>query len=121
LFRENTTVAKKIKSKVELKYSLLNEEFVSAIGKRLSKRLQDAIAKWKESKEKQTEAELIDAYVQSLVTYWKKSKLRDFKKYTLTKDIDLTVDLVYKKGRKPNSIRLQNNKNLKDELLKLDK
>lgn len=114
-------MVKKTKSKVEVKYSLLNEQFVSVIGKRLLKRLQDAIVKWKESKEKQTEAEIIDAYVQSLVTYWKKSKLRDFKDYALTKKIDLTVDLVYKKGRKPNSIRLENNKKLKDELFKLVK
>ena len=41
------------------------------------------------------------------------------KDYDLKGDFDITIDLVYKKGRKPNSIRLENNPAVKEELQKL--
>ena len=115
------TKGRKTKVKVELKYSLLNEKFVSAIGERLLKRLRDAISNWKKNKEKQTEDELVEAYVQSLVAFWKKSKLKDLKNLDLKGDFDIIVDLIYKKGRKPNSIRLENNPALKEGLRNLIK
>lgn len=110
---------KRPKLKIELKYSLLNEIFTSTIGKRLTKNLQNAISRWIADKNDQNAKELIDLYVKSLSAYWKKTKLKDMHEVRINKDITLIVDLVYKKGRKPNSIRLENNPLLKDELLKL--
>ena len=109
----------KPKLKIELKYSLLNETFTSTIGKRLTSNLQNAISKWIKDKSDKNAKELIELYVQSLSTYWKKTKLKDMQDVQLVKDFNLIVDLVYKKGRKPNSIRLDDNTLLKEELLKL--
>ena len=110
---------RKPKPKIELKYSLLNDTFTSTIGKRLTQNLQNSISKWTKDKNDQNAKELIESYVQSLAAYWKKTKLKDTQQVQLDKDFNLVVDLVYKKGRKPNSIRLENNPLLKDELLKL--
>lgn len=110
---------RKPKPKIELKYSLLNETFSSTIGKRLANNLQNSILKWTKDKNEQNAKALIDLFVQSLSTYWKKTKLKDVQEVDLEKELNLVVDLVYKKGRKPNSIRLENNPLLKDELLKL--
>ena len=110
---------RKSKPKIELKYSLLNEKFTSTIGKRLTKNLQNSISKWIKDKNDQNANELVELYVQSLITYWEKSKLRDVQEVQLNKDFNIVVDLIYKKGRKPNSIRLENNSHLKEELSKL--
>jgi hypothetical protein len=107
------------KPKIELKYSLLNDQFTSTIGKRLTSNLQNSISKWTKDKNEQNAKELIELYGRSLSAYWKKTKLRDMQEVQLEKDFNLVVDLVYKKGRKPNSIRLDNNPLLKAELLKL--
>jgi hypothetical protein len=104
------------KPQIELKYSLLIPKFQSTIGKTLSQKLKDSIASWKEKKDDKTADELVALYIQSLVSYWKKTKCKDFKDYDVGKDFNLIVDLVYKKGRKPNSIRLDNNPGLKREL-----
>ena len=109
----------KSKSTSELKYSLLNEKFTTVIGERRATQLRDAISNWVKEKKKRNADALTDVYVQSLIAYWKKTKLKDFKKYEVTKDSDLIVDLVYKKGRKPNTIRLENNPVLMKELLKI--
>ena len=116
-----STKMAKSKSTIELKYSLRNEEFTTAIGKRRAIQLRDAISNWVKDKKKRNADALTDVYVQSLLAYWKKTKQKDLKKYEVTKDSDLIVDLVYKKGRKPNTIRLENNPVLKEELLKLHK
>ena len=115
------TNGRKKKPQIELKYSLLDPKFQSAIGKRLSQKLKDAIASWKENKDNKTAEELVALYIQSLVSYWKKSKLKDLKDFDFKGDFEITIDLVYKKGRKPNSIRLESNSALKEELLKLIK
>ena len=112
---------RKPKPKIELKYSLLNEKFTSTIGKRLTQNLQNSILKWTKDKNDQNANELVELYVQSLSAYWKKTKLKDTREVQVDKDFNIIVDLVYKKGRKPNSIRLENNPLLKDELLKLHK
>ena len=109
----------KSESTIELKYSLLNQEFTTAIGKRRTTQLKDAISNWVKYKKKSNADALTDVYVQSLIAYWKKTKLKDFKKLEVMKDSDLIVDLVYKKGRKPNTIRLENNPVLKKDLLKI--
>jgi hypothetical protein len=110
--------ARKRKSRIELKYSLLDDKFVSTIGKTRTQKLKDSIFNWKKKQNKQAADELIDIYVQSLVSYWKKTKLKNFKKHELDGDFDLVVDLIYKKGRKPNTIRLDNNSLLKEQLLR---
>ena len=112
---------KKPKPKIELKYSLLNDTFTSTIGKRLTNNLQNSISKWTKDKTEQNANDLIAMYVQSLATYWKKTKLKNLKDYKLDKDFNLVVELVYKKGRKPNSIRLDNNQLLKEKLLEVRK
>lgn len=109
----------KSKSPIELRYSLLNEEFTKTIGKTRTKQLKDAIVAWTGEKTKKTSDQLTSLYIESLTTYWSKSKLRDFKKYEVTRDSDLIVDLVHKKGKRPNSIRLEDDPKLKKELLKL--
>jgi len=77
------------------------------------------ISKWTKDKNEQNAKALVDLFVQSLSTYWKKTKLKDVQEVDLEKDLNLVVDLVYKKGRKPNSIRLENNPLLKEEIGKL--
>ena len=108
---------RKKKLKIELKYSLLDDKFISTIGKRRTQKLKDAISNWKKNKSTQTADELTDIYIESLVSYWKKGKLKNFKDYELDGDFNLIVDLTYKKGRKPNTIRLDNNSSLKEQLL----
>ena len=107
--------------KVVLKYSLLNDTFLSKIGKRLAIGLKDSISNWSRDKNQKNANELIQLFIQTLSTYWKKTKLEDFKEYELTNDFDLIVDLIYKKGRKPNTIQLKNNPAQKEALLELYK
>ena len=107
------------KSTIELKYSLLSEEFTKAIGKTSTKKLKDAIEKWTANKTKKSADVLINLFIESLTTYWQKTKLKDFKGKEVTRDTDLIVDLVYKKGRKPNTIRLENDQKLKKEVTNL--
>lgn len=110
---------RKPKPTIELKYSLLNDTFTSTIGKRLRNNLQGSISKWTKEKNDTNANELVELYVRSLSIYWKKTKFEDLSAYSLDKDFNLVVDLVYKKGRKPNSIRLENNPLLKEELVRL--
>ena len=110
---------RKPKPTIELKYSLLNDTFTSTIGKRLTNNLHGSILKWTKDKSEQNATELVDLYIRSLSAYWKKTKFDDLSTCELDKDFNLIVDLVYKKGRKPNSIRLENNPLLKEELASL--
>ena len=107
--------------KVVLKYSLLNDTFLSKIGKRLAIGLKDSISNWTKDKNEKNANELIQLFIQTLSTYWKKTKLKDVSEYELTNNFDLVVDLVYKKGRKPNTIQLKNNPAQKEALLELYK
>ena len=68
LFQEACKVprGRKLKPKVELKYSLLNETFTSTIGKQLPSNLQNSISKWTKDKNDQNAKELIERYVKSL-------------------------------------------------------
>ncbi len=109
----------KTKQKIKLKYSLLDEKFKTALGKRQTEKLQNAIADWKGEPDKKNEDALISAFMESLLAFWKKSKMKDFKGMELKKEFDLVVDLVHRKGRKPNTLQLDNNQVLKKELLKL--
>lgn len=111
----------KSKSTIELRYSLLNEDFTKSIGKKRSTDLKNAIANWTNDKTKKKADELTNVYIESLLTYWQKTKLGDFKGKEVTKDSDLTVNIIYKKGRRPNAIQLENDVKLKKELLKLVK
>jgi hypothetical protein len=104
---------------IHLKYSLLSEDFTSAIGKRRTQNLREAISNWTADKNDETAEQLIGAYVDSLVTYWKKTDLADIDSGQVKDGYELTVDLVYKKGRKPNTVRLENNPDLKKELRRL--
>jgi hypothetical protein len=110
---------RKKKKEVQLKYSLLNNGFVSAIGKRRTAQLREAIGTWTEDKNEQTADRLIRTYVDSLVAYWSKTGTGDLRDIESRPGMGVTVDLVYKKGRKPNSIRLENNPFLTEELTKL--
>ena len=105
--------------KVSLKYSLLNDKFTDTVGKRLTSKLREAISSWTNEKNESNAEQLIDLYIQALSSYWKKTGLEDLNSDGLNKDLNLVVDLVYKKGRKPNSIRLDNNPALKKELLEV--
>lgn len=109
----------KTKQKIQLKYSLLDEKFKSALGKRQTEKLQKSIGDWKTDPNKKNEDELINTYIEALLSFWKKTKLRDFKDVELKKDFDLVVDLVYKKGRRPNTLRLDSNLVVKKALQNL--
>jgi hypothetical protein len=111
----------KSSSTIELRYSLLSEEFTKAIGKKRTTDLKNAISKWTTDKAKKSADELTNLLIEALTTYWQKSKLKDFKKYEVTNVSDLIVDVVHRKGRPPNTIRLENIPKLKKELLKLAK
>jgi hypothetical protein len=101
---------------IHLKYSLLSEEFRSTIGKRRAKRLRQAISTWTEDKSEENAAQLAETYIDSLSTYWKKTDLADVDREQAQDGYKLTVDLVYKKGRKPNTVRIEDNPKLKEEL-----
>ncbi len=107
------------KSKIHLKYSLLSDDFRSAIGKRRTQKLREAISSWTADKNEATAGQLIAAYVDSLTAYWKKTRLADIDRDQAQDGYELIVDLVYKKGRKPNSVRLEDNPALKEELSQL--
>jgi hypothetical protein len=92
---------------------------VSTIGKKRAARLREAIDTWTEDKDEQTASRLIESYVDSLVTYWSKTGMDDLHDIEPRRGMNVTVDLVYKKGRKPNSIRLENNPLLTKELTNL--
>lgn len=109
----------KTKSTIELKYSLLNEGFIKAIGKKRSIDLKNAVANWINDKSKKNADKLTNLFVESMVAYWQKTKLKDFKGLEVTKDSNLIVNLVYKKGRRPNAIQIENNPKLKKELLQI--
>ena len=110
---------RKPKPTIEHKYSLLNDSFTTTIGKRLTNNLHGSILKWTKDKNEKNAEELVELYVRSLSTYWKKTRCEDLSDYSLDKDFNVVVDLVYKKGRKPNSIRLENNLLLKEQLTNL--
>jgi hypothetical protein len=104
---------------IHLKYSLLSEEFRSTIGKRRSQKLREAITRWTEDKNEENAQELVQTYIDSLTTYWKKTGLADVDREQEQDGYRLTVDLVFKKGRKPNTVRIEDNPRLKEELRQL--
>jgi len=110
---------RKKKQNVQLKYSLLSDEFVSTIGRRRAAGLRQAIDTWTGDKSDTNAGVLVHAYVDSLVAYWSRTKLGDLQEFESDGDLEVTVDLVYKKGRKPNSIRLENNALLTGEVERL--
>ena len=101
---------------IHLKYSLLSDEFRSTIGKRRSQKLREAISKWSGDKNEQNAEQLVEAYVDSLATYWKKTNLSDVDREQAQGGYRLTVDLVFKKGRKPNTVRIEDNPRLKERV-----
>jgi hypothetical protein len=111
----------KSKSTIELKYSLLNEEFTKVVGKKGSADLKNAIATWTTDKTKKNAYELTKVYIEAIIAYWQKTKLKDFKGLEVKKDSDLIVNLIYKKGRRPNAIQLDNDPKLKKRLIELVK
>jgi hypothetical protein len=104
---------------VHLRYSLLSENFQEAVGKRLVKKLERAITRWTSDKNDRTASELVDAYVESMASYWKRSDMHELEEHKPLNGFRLTVDLVYKRGRKPNTIRLEDNPRLKQQLKSL--
>ena len=104
---------------IHLKYSLLSGEFRSTIGKRRAQRLREAISSWTEDKNDENAEQLVDTYVDSLAAYWKKTALADVDREQARDGYQLTVDLVYKKGRKPNTVRIEDNPMIKEELRQL--
>lgn len=104
---------------IHLKYSLLSEEFRSTIGKRRVQKLRGAISKWTGDKNEENAEQLVEAYVDSLAAYWKKTDLSGVDREQAQDGYGLTVDLVFKKGRKPNTVRLEDNPSLKEELQQL--
>jgi len=104
---------------IHLKYSLLRDEFRSTIGKRRTRKLRGAISSWTEDKNQENAEQLVEAYVDSIAAYWKKTDLADVNREQARNGYHLTVDLVYKKGRKPNTVRLEDNPKLKEELHQL--
>ena len=112
-------MAARKKNEIHLKYSLVTDDFPSKIGKRMASSLRSAIDDWMETETIGAKQTLVETYISSLVAYWKKTKLQDIDTEDLSEEDDLIVDLVFKKGRKPNTIRLENNSDLKNELLAL--
>jgi hypothetical protein len=104
---------------IHLKYSLLSDEFRSTIGKRRAQRLRQAISNWTEDKTEETAGQLAETYIDSLAAYWKKTDLADVDREQARDGYGLTVDLVYKKGRKPNTVRMEDNPRLKEQLQQL--
>jgi hypothetical protein len=114
--KESMTMAKGQSRNIHLKYSLLSDEFRSTIGKRRAQRLREAISSWTGDKNQE---QLVETYIDSLAAYWKKTGLAGVDRNQARDGYRLTVDLVYKKGRKPNTVRIEDNPRLKEELRQL--
>jgi hypothetical protein len=104
---------------IHLKYSLLSEEFRSTIGKRRTQKLREAISRWTGDKNDENAKQLVETYIDSLTAYWKKTGLAHIDREQAQDGYRLIVDLVFKKGRKPNTVRIEDNPRLKEELQQL--
>ena len=109
-------MAKRTVKDLHLKYSLLQDDFASAIGKRRTQSFREAISTWSTNQTEENAKRLVEVYVDSVMAYWKKKALPRIDEKQTKGGLSVTVDVVYKKGRKPNTIRLEDNPTLKEHL-----